>query len=93
MDTNALYEEAMESLNRLGVEVRQEHLGGEGGGCCTIKGRRVVFVDLDAGVRRRLECCVERLRGLAEVEAMYLSPALRNLIEGIEAESDQTSKG
>lgn len=81
IDASSLLRTVIEQLGRLEIEVRQEHLGGESGGLCTLRGRRVVFVDLDADAVTRLERCVKVLRGLPELETVYLPPKLRELLD------------
>ncbi len=66
---------------RLDIEVRLEHLGGGGGGLCTLRGRRVLFMDLDADAATRLDGCLAALATVPEVDSMYVAPRLR---EGIE---------
>ena len=74
-------EVAVELLTRLGVAVRYEHLGGAGGGLCTIRGDRVAFVDLDADVATRLERSVAALASCPEVDSLYVPPLLREQID------------
>ena len=73
----------LELLTKLGVETRREHLGGEGGGLCRLRGKPVVFVDLDADVGTQLSRCVEALAGMPEIDTMYLPPALREQVEAL----------
>lgn len=80
MTTPALYDEMLELLRRFGIEVRSERLGGGGGGLCRVKGKRVLFVDLDADQQTQSERCIEALRMQPEIESMYLTPALRALV-------------
>ena len=68
-------------MDRLGVEVREGYLGGSGGGLCRIRGRRVVFVDLDADVASTLDVMVAALTALPEAEGVFLPPALRDLVD------------
>jgi len=83
MDTTAQFDTVIDLLGRLGVDIRQEHLGGACGGLCEVHGRRVVFVDLDADAATRLEWCVRALASLPELDLVYVTPALRDLIEGV----------
>jgi hypothetical protein len=46
MHTVDLLEQALSLAATLGIRVRQEWLGGSGGGCCEIRGQRWLFVDL-----------------------------------------------
>ena len=85
MDAVRQLEAIRELLLRLEVEVREERLGGESGGLCVVRGRRVLFIDLDADPAVRLERSLGALRTLPDIEDIYLSPALRELIDrGVE---------
>ncbi len=85
MDIASQLEGVVELFGRLGMVVRQEHLGGDSGGLCTIHGRRVVFVDLDADPATRLDRCLQVLAALPDLDNVYISPALRELIEQAKA--------
>jgi len=73
-------------LGRLGIPVRREHLGGAGGGICTIRGARVMFDDLDADRVTRVESAAKALGSLPDSESVYIPPAIRDLIEQAMAE-------
>ena len=49
MHTVELLAEALNLAGRLGYEVRQEWLAGNGGGACELKGRKILFLDLALG--------------------------------------------
>jgi hypothetical protein len=78
-------------FEQLGVEVRQERLGGSGGGLCQIRGRRVVFVDLDADAATRLDHCIAALATVPEAAAVYISPELREWMDNLRA--SESSEG
>ncbi len=61
----------------LGIDLRSESLGGEGGGLCALKGRRVLFVDTSADLDTRYERTAAALAGLPELEGRYLPPEIR----------------
>lgn len=46
MHTVDLLEQALALAASLGIRVRQEWLGGSGGGCCEIRGQNWLFIDL-----------------------------------------------
>ena len=48
--------------NRLGYGVRQEWLGGCGGGACEVAGRKWIFVDLSLGTAEQLDQIIYALR-------------------------------
>ena len=80
-ESTALFVEILDLLSRLGVDVRQERLGGAGGGLCTIRGKSVLFLDLDADLATLTTGCLDVLADLSEVDSLYVSPALRERIE------------
>ncbi len=75
-------DEMFKLLRRLGVEVRREHCGGGGGGLCTMRNRKVLFVDLDSDLTTQDEMCLEALRSIPETRSMYMTPALRARLTG-----------
>ena len=81
MDPHAQLEQLVEQLERLDYQVRNEPLGGDGGGSCTVRGKPVVFVDTDADIATRITGCIEALAAHTSVDAMYLPPALRERID------------
>lgn len=85
MDTTDQLQAAIDVLASLEIEVRQEYLGGDSGGMCKLRGKRVVFVDLDADAATRLERCADVLRGLSDLETVYLPPHLREMLDRPEA--------
>lgn len=78
---NATLTEALALLERLDVEVRNVHLGGTGGGFCVLRGKRVMFLDLDADVATQLDVSLAALAELPEVDSLFASPALRELLD------------
>jgi hypothetical protein len=81
----ALCEELKEVARRLGLQVREEILLREVGyrvrsGVCRVRGEDVIFLDRNLPPEERVQVLID---GLAErdVETVYLSPALRRLLE------------
>ena len=85
MDATAQLDTILRLFEQLGVEVRQEQLGGSGGGLCRIRGKRVVFVDLDADAATRLDRSIEALSAVPEAAAVYISPELREWMDRLRA--------
>ncbi len=83
MDIPGQIEEVTGILERVGVQPRRERLGGNGGGLCRLKGRRVLFVDLDADAATQLEGCLRALGSLAEADQMFLPPHIREGIDRV----------
>jgi hypothetical protein len=62
MHTVDLLEQALGAAEKLGYRIRQEWLGGSGGGGCEIKGQKWIFVDLALDPLDQLEQVAEVLR-------------------------------
>ena len=81
----ALCEELKEVARRLGLQVREELLLREVGyrvrsGVCRVRGEEVVFLDRNLPPEERVQVLLDGLAG-RDVETVYLSPALRRLLE------------
>ncbi len=81
MDAAHQLQIVLDLFERLQIEVRQEHLGGGGGSLCSLRSRRVLFVDLDADAATRLDQCVHGLAELPELASLYVPPEIRERIE------------
>ncbi len=82
----ALCEELKELAGKLGMRVREEVLLREVGyrvrsGLCRVRGEDVVFLDRHLTPGECVEVLLGALAG-RDVDAHYVSPALRSLLEG-----------
>ena len=82
MELAAQIDALVELAIRLGVEVRREHLGGGGGGLCTLRGRKVLFIDLDADPATRLEQSLAGMRLLPGTGDIFMPPEIRERLDG-----------
>jgi hypothetical protein len=73
-------EQAVELAKRAGFRVRQEWLGGAGGGLCEIQGRKYLFLDLALGPVEQLEIIASALKSDPEVASIPMSQDLREWI-------------
>lgn len=80
MDKVAQINRLLDFAGEIGVEVRHASLGGEGGGLCIIRGKRVLFVDTAAAVTCRLERTAQAIATLPETETRFLRPDIRELL-------------
>ena len=80
MHTVELLDEALLLAEQLGFRVRQEWLGGSGGGPCEIKGQKWLFLDLATTASEQLEHVVAAIGGLPEGRGATISPPLRRLL-------------
>ena len=60
-----LLKEAVEAARRLGYEVRQDWLGGDGGGHCIVRGRKWLLLDVAQTAEEQLDVVADALRGEA----------------------------
>lgn len=70
---NALVEVA----EQIGIEVRAEPMGGEGGGLCRLRGRNVLFIDISADLATRYDRTVAAMAGMPELDQCFLLPEVR----------------
>ena len=63
MHTVELYERAKQFARALGYHVREENLGGIGGGACEVAGRKCLFVDIAMTAVEQLEQVLSALNG------------------------------
>jgi hypothetical protein len=80
MHTVELLAEALDLCCRAGYQVRQEWLGGEGGGTCELKGRKLLFLDLDLGPSEQLEQVLDALRRDLGAVQLPMPQVLREMI-------------
>ena len=88
MNEQGILEELLALLETNDVTIRSEPLGGEGGGLCTIKGKRVLFVDTEAPSIVTAAICAQSLPKVADIEQIYIKPQVRQFIAD---HSDQIS--
>jgi len=81
MNEQRILEELLELLKANNVTVRNEPLGGSGGGLCVIKGRTIFFVDTEAPSAEAAAICAEAVSKIVNVEEIYIKPEVRQFIE------------
>ena len=81
MHTVELLEHALSVAEQLGYRVRQEWLGGTGGGACEFASQKWIFVDLALNSAEQLQQVRDALRADPGVYTLDLSPAMRRLLE------------
>jgi hypothetical protein len=80
MHTVDLLEQALRVAERLGYKLRQDWLGGSGGGGCEIRGKKWLFVDLALSPSEQLDQVIETLRREQLAAELELPPTLRTLM-------------
>ena len=81
MHTVELLDEALDLAGRLGYTIRQECFAGGGGGGCELKGRKLLFLDLDFGPREQLEQVIGVLRHEPDAAGLPMPRELRELLK------------
>lgn len=84
MHTVEMLDEAIRVAERMGYQIRQEWLGGTGGGACEFGGRRWLFVDLALNAVEQLDQVTGALRDDPAVlnSNTGMSPKLYRLLHG-----------
>ncbi len=80
MHTVELLDHALDLAARLGYQVRQEWLGGVGGGGCEVLGRKIIFLDLALGPMDQLDQVLETLRREVDAAVLPMPDQLRKLL-------------
>jgi len=81
MNEQNILDELLALLEANDVTVRNEPLGGSGGGLCSIKGQRIFFVDTQASSAVSAAMCAEAVSKVVDVEQIYVKPQVRQFIE------------
>jgi len=80
MHTADLLDEALAIAIDLGYQLRQEWLGGEGGGACEVHGQRLLFIDLAQSPAELLETVATALENDPQLAQVSMSEPLRRLL-------------
>ena len=89
MNEQRILEELLALLEANGVAIRNEPLGGSGGGLCTVKGRQIFFVDTQAQSAEVAALCAAAVARVTDIEKLYIRPQIRQFIE---SHNDMTSR-
>ena len=81
MNEQAILEELLDLLEANDVKIRNEPLGGRGGGLCTIKGEKIFFVDTQAPSSEVAVLCAEAVSKNVNIDSVYIKPQVRQFIE------------
>ena len=76
MHTVELLEYALVVARKLGYQVREEWLAGQGGGHCLLRGEKWIFLDLAHTRQEQLNQVLEALRNDPGIDRLRLPPAL-----------------
>jgi hypothetical protein len=65
----------------LGIDVRAETMGGDGGGLCKLRGAWVLFVDTTADLATRYDRTLTAMVARTDLDDHYLPPEVRDDLE------------
>ncbi len=74
-------EELLALLESNSVAIRDEPLGGNGGGLCSVKGQQIFFVDTQAPSEIVAAICAQAVPKVVDIEQVYIKPEVRQFIE------------
>ena len=80
MDDQALLSALLDLAETADIEVRREFLGGEGGGLCVLRGKRILFVDMTASLADQVARTAEALAPLRELQDSFILPQVREVL-------------
>ena len=80
MHTVDQLEHALRLAERLGFRIRQEWLGGSGGGACEFGGQRWLFVDLALSAVEQLDQVIQAVSDDPALGLIPVHPSLRRLL-------------
>jgi len=80
MHTVELLDQAFDLAGRLGYQIRQEWLGGSGGGGCELHGRKIIFLDLALAPVDQLGFVLDALRREPDALTLPMPGPLRELL-------------
>ena len=79
MHTVEILEQALAAARSLGYKVRQDWLGGGGGGVCEIAGQKWIFIDLAQNATEQLDEVLEGLQADPDMQSIELPEQLDKL--------------
>lgn len=90
MDLTNRLESLLNVAEQIGVDIRAEPMGGDGGGLCHLKGKPVLFVDTSADLATRYDRTLAALAPMTELDDHYLLPEVRDDIDRQRTQASET---
>jgi len=81
MDNKAILDELLDVLEKNGVALRHEAMGGGGSGLCKVKDRELFFVDTQSQTIETAQSCALAVNEVVDIESVYIRPEVRRFIE------------
>jgi hypothetical protein len=80
MHTVEMLGHGLDLAARLGYQIRQEYLSGNGGGGCELKGKKIFFLDLALDPAEQLDSVVDTLSQDGNALKLLMPHQLRELL-------------
>jgi len=80
MHTVEMLEGGVNLAARLGYQIRQEYLGGSGGGGCVLRDKKILFLDLALGPEEQLDQVIDTLSHDPQALQLPMPHQLRDLL-------------
>jgi len=81
MKQEQILDELIGLLEAHNVIIRREPMGGSGGGLCTVRGEKILFLDAQAQTAELASVCAEAVMQTIDIEQIYIRPEVRRFIE------------
>ena len=81
MHAVGLREQAIQVARRLGYDIRQDWLGGEGSGHCLIRGRKTLLLDLAESPERQFAAIRNALDGEIQLASVTMTEQLADRLD------------
>lgn len=81
VDNQRILLELRDLAQRLGIEIREVFLGGQGGGLCRLRDKQVLFIDSAAELVDQVARTAEGLANLPDLQGIFLLPEVREVLE------------
>jgi hypothetical protein len=81
MHTVEQLDQLIRLARELGYTVRQEWLGGNGGGACELRGQKHLFVDLANSAAEQLDTVTEVLAADTRLDTISIAAELREVLD------------
>lgn len=92
MNNQQILEELLALLEENNVSVRAEYMGGNGGGLCNVKGKKIFFVDTQASTAESAARCADAILDTIDIEEIFLKPQIRQFIDDHNDRENQEQK-
>ena len=81
MHAVGLREQAIQVARRLGYDIRQDWLGGEGSGHCLVRGRKILLLDLAQSPEGQFTAIQNALDGEIQLASVSMSQQLADRLD------------